>query len=493
MKKLFIIFTFLIVFLISPNVNAAYNYTPMGDVIASAEALISKRVVDTSNLIDLNGEKTNINFGALVDVMGFEDKIYLVDNSNNQVIVLDNNYHYITNFGFEKEGKLTSPRGIFVTKDYIYVADTGNFRVAIFDHNYQFVSEITTPNDPTFKSHPDDPNGYDFKPLKIAVDRTGRIYVIAEQIFEGIIDFNPDGSFSRYVGANTVTLSAWDAFWLLFTSEEQKKAQGYRLATTFVNLNVDQDGYLYTVSSSSEGTKVIKKLNYKGKDVLVRNGYFPPAGDVWTISGNVSVPRGSSELIDIDINDYGTYSVLDKTRGRIFTYDFEGNLLYVGGQLGNIGGVVNNQSSLFLSPEALCYHDDNILVVDSLNKNLVVLEYTEFANLVNQATYYYYIGDYSKAKEIWEKVLVLNTNYYLAYAGIGKTQLREGNYQEAMNNLKLGYDDYNYSKAYKQYRYDKMTVIFPYVIGVTLAGLVFLLVKSLKNSVSSEREDERNE
>lgn len=288
-------------------------------------------------------------------------------------------------------------------------------------------------------------------------------------------------------------MSAWDAFWLLFTSEAQRKAQGYRLATTFVNLNIDKDNYLYTVSSSSEGTEVIKKLNYKGKDVLTRNGYFPQNGDITTISGRVKVPTGPSELIDIDVNDYGSYSVLDRTRGRIFTYDFEGNLLYIGGQLGNIGGVANNQSSLFLKPEALTYYGDYILVVDSLNKNLVVMEYTPFAKLVNQATYHYYHGEYDKAREVWEEVLVLNTNYYLAYAGIGKAQLRDGNYNEAMENLKIGYDDANYSKAYQKYRYDKLMVISPYIIGAGLVLVVVAFVLSIRTSVRKEREEEKSE
>ncbi|MDD4077354.1 MAG: hypothetical protein PHT03_05200 [Bacilli bacterium] len=224
-----------------------------------------------------------------------------------------------------------------------------------------------------------------------------------------------------------------------------------------------------------------------------RNGYVAPVGDVIHIGGRVKVPTGPSQLVDIDINDYGNYCVLDKTRGRIFVYDFEGYLLYIGGQLGNIGGTINNQSSLFLSPEALCFYRENILVVDSLNKNLIVMGYTEFAHLVNQATEHYYYGEYQAAKEVWEDVLIHNTNYYRAYSGIGKAELREGDYRRAMVNLKLGYDDYNYSKAYKQYRYQKMTVIFPYVAAAVLALAVYLIVRSIKVSVQREKEEEKDE
>lgn len=493
MKKLYIIIiTSLVLFLTwSIPVYASYNYTPYMESIYSAEAMIQTNVIDSSNLVDTNNERVNITLGELVDVFTFEDQIYIVDSSSSLIYVLNDSYQFITKFGDgEGDSKLTSPKSVFVTNDYIYVADFGNQRIAIFNHLFEFVKSVNAPDDPTFKQSSEDTSGYDFRPLKITVDRTGRIYCIADQIFEGILDFNPDGSFSRYVGANTVTLSLWEAFWLKLTTEEQRLAQGYRLATTFVNMKVDEKGYLYTVSNVTEGEKVIKKLNFKGIDVLNRNGYVPQSGDFVVVPDNTSVPDEGSQFVDIDINEFGNYMVLDKTRGRIFTYDFEGNLLYVAGQLGNIGTSTNTRKSLFMSPTSLTYFKDNVLVVDSLNKNLVVFQYTEFGKLVNLATKYYYQGEDQLAKETWEQVLVLNTNYFLAYSGIAKAQLREGDYEEAMYNAKLGYDDYTYSRAYQPYRYDKLVVVFPYFMGLALAGLIFLFGKTIAKSVKEAKEEE---
>lgn len=476
------------------SVHAAYNYSPLGEVIASAEALIATKIIDSSNLRTVDDQPSSIVFGTLNDIYSYEDKIFIVDTSNHLIHVLNSDYRYLSSFGQQGgQANLNKPQGIYVTQEYIYVADTDNFRIAVFNHEYEYVWEINTPDDSTFKQTPEDTNGYDFKPRKIAVDRTGRIYAIADQIFEGIIDFNSDGTFSRYVGANSITLSVWDAFWLQFTTEEQRQNQGYRLATTFLNLNIDEKGYLYTLSSASEGARVIKKLNYKGVDVLTRNGYVPLVGDAQAITNQASIPQGPSQFIDIDINENGYYVVLDSVRGRMFTYDFEGNLLYIGGQIGNVSGSANNQSTLFLAPKALCYHEDKILVVDSLNKNLVVFEYTKFAQLVNTATSLYQIGEYAQAKTIWEQVLVLNTNYYLAYAGIGKAELRDGDYENAMINLKLGYDTYNYSQAYQQYRYDQLTIIFPYVMGAIIVVMVYLFVKSVKKAVDNEVKEEKDE
>lgn len=490
MKKLFIILVLLIITLNITTLSLSaksYNYSPLGEVVYSAEALMATHVIDSDNIRDEDNQVVAISFGELVDVFGLEDKIYLVDRTNSSVHVLNDQYEYLNSFG---QGVLSTPQGIFVTEDFIYVADTGNFRIVIFDHNYDFSSEILAPSDPTFKQSPDDANGYDFKPLKISVNRTGRIYVVADQIFEGILDFNPDGSFSRYLGANTITLSIWDAFWLKLTSEEQRLAQGFRLATTFKNLMVDEMGYLYTVSDVTEGEKVIKKLNYKGIDVLTRNGYIPQVGDLVTVPSNVDLPDGPSLFIDIDVNEFGNYMVLDSIRGRVFTYDFEGNLLYVFGQLGNLTNSSNNARDMFLKPTALKYYNDKVLVVDSINKNLVVFEYTEFGKLVNEATRHYFEGNYELAKDTWEKVLVLNTNYYLAYKGIAKAELREGDYEKAMEYAKLGYDDLTYSNAYQPYRYEKIVVVFPYLISVVFVLLIFSFIRNAKQAINKAKEED---
>jgi tetratricopeptide (TPR) repeat protein len=125
-----------------------------------------------------------------------------------------------------------------------------------------------------------------------------------------------------------------------------------------------------------------------------------------------------------------------------------------------------------------------------MNKNLVVYEYTDFGRYVNQATQYYYEGNYELAKEAWEEVLVLNTNYFLAYSGIGKALLREGDYENAMKYAKLGYDDYTYSSAYQPYRYSKMVTVFPYIIGGAIGVFVFSFGRTIVKSVLKSREEE---
>lgn len=468
------------------DVKAAYNYGPNG-IVTSAEATVAKQIIDSSTLVDSSGNLISgeYSFGELADVAVYENMVYVSDTTNNCVVVLDENLNYVTRFPqASDEYQLNKPNGLYITKDYIYVCDYGNQRVLLFDKTYHVQQVVGTPDDPAF-------HDYQFRPQKITVNRTGRMYVVAEGINEGIIDFNEDGTFSRYYGMNSATVSLWDAFWLLFTSEEQRKSQGSNFGASLTNLCIDDSEYVYTVSSISAGENVIKRLNFKGSDILVRNGYVPQNGDQLIFDGKVNVPVEKSNFIDIDVNEYGSYIALDNTRGRIFTYDFEGNLLYVFGGLANaVQGEDNNQSTLFRMPKACCYFQDKILVVDSQNKNLIEFEFTSFGNLVNEATRLYHNNEFELASEKWKQVLDLNTNYYLAYSGIGKAQFREGLYKEAMENLKLGYDTYNYSRAYQQYRYEQISEVFPYVIGVVLAACVYFFVRSFKNNSKRQQREE---
>ena len=508
MKKMIKYFIFIIALglMVSlPNLKAAYNYDPNGNVISSAESLVVTQVIDSSNLSDELGNKVTSDiyqFGSLYDIAVYGERIFVVDYTNNVISVLNSNFQYVTKFPelsqyqaeidacttdeekleLQNRYTLKNPRGIYVTKDYIYVCDYGKNRVVIFDHNLMYVREVGTPDDPAFSK-------YEFRPKKITVDRTGRMFVIAEGVNEGILDLEPSGEFSRFYGTNTVTISAWDAFWLLFTSEEQREIQGFNFGASLANLCIDEDNNVYTVSSISAGTNVIKKLNPKGSDILNRNGYVEQIGDPKIdTEGNV-VTTDQSNFVDIDVNEYGTYIALDNTRGRIFAYDFEGSLLYTAGAKADLlpGSY---QTGMFLAPEALTYFGDKILVCDSKNNNIVVFEYTTFGKLVNEATMLYYDDKYIEAAEVWEEVLALNTNYYIAYAGIGKAQLRQGDYKNAMENLKLGYDEYNYSRAYQQIRYEQMNVVFPYIISAVMILAIYGFVRSV---IKSAKQDEAEE
>ena len=87
---------------------------------------------------------------------------------------------------------------------------------------------------------------------------------------------------------------------------------------------------------------------------------------------------GSSRLIDITVLDNDIYYAIDRTRGRIFGYDDQGNLLYAFGSLGNKLGYQQ-------FPTALEHMGTDLLVLDSRNLGITFYTLTEYGKLINDA------------------------------------------------------------------------------------------------------------
>lgn len=362
-------------------------------------------------------------------------------------------------------------------EDLIYLCDKSNAQILIVDaKTYEVVQVVTAPANADFAAK--------FAPLKIVTDVSGRMYIISSSVYEGIILMSPRGEFMRYVGVNYTTLSFWDAFMRNFKTEEQLAQQASILSTEFNNLAIDDKGFLYTVSrgiwnaatETTDYTKMIKRINQAGNDVLIRNGYSVPQGDLVIVK--TSELSSASKFSAITVNEYGVYTVSDTTKGRLFTYDKEGNLLYIS------GGSGLEQTDISM-PVAVCYQGENVLVLDSGNCAILRYEPTDFARSINKATEYQFYGDSVAASNEWSNVIAANPNYQLAYVGVGKTLLENGRYQEAMLYFEKGDDVAYYSRAYKKYRDGILKEYFPYAMyGVlVLAGglLVLKAVKKFKN------------
>lgn len=359
-------------------------------------------------------------------------------------------------------------------EDLIYLCDTGNNQIVIVDaKTYKVVQVVSSPSDQALSEKT-------FSPTKVVTDSAGRIYVISDGIYEGIILLNNKGEFMRFVGVNYTSMSFWDALWRNLATEEQRKQMTSILNTEFKNFTIDSQGFIYTVSravtneetGTTDDTKMIKRINQAGKDVLVRNGYSVPKGDLITIKTGTN--KGGSSFSGITVNEYGTYTVVDTTGGRLFTYDKEGNLLYISGGKGNEVTDLEN-------PVAVRYQGENLLVLEKNNRVVIRYTPTEVGRMINKAVEYQAKGDLEAASEEWQNVINQNPNYELAYVGVGKTYLSAGRYQDAMEYFKIGFDVDYYSKAYKLYRDDKIKKYFPTVMtGIVILIVVLIGVKIYK-------------
>ena len=145
----------------------------------------------------------------------------------------------------------------------------------------------------------------------------------------------------------------------------------------------------------------------------------------------------------------GFTSALDATRGRIYTYDGEGNLLYIFGGIGTEVGT-------FKLPAAIEVWNDRIYVLDRNQGRITVFHPSKYGRLINTAVGLRYDGEESKAVQYWQEVLKLDPNYELAYDGIGKSLLAANKNREAMAYLKKGMDKRYYSVAFRRYRNEWM-------------------------------------
>ncbi len=308
--------------------------------------------------------------------------------------------------------------------------------------------------------------GYVFTPLKVSVDYAGRIYCVAQNMFEGIMVFETNGEFTGFFGTIKVNISAWDKFWRKLATKEERSKQQLFIPTEFTGIDIDEEGFVYASNVDTAGTQAVRRLNPKGEDVIRMGEQANLGGDLW-IEGT-SQYAGANKIVDVVYREKGMYSLLDTKRGRIFTYDHEGNLLYIFGGLGTQQGTVTN-------PVAIEFAGDRILALDAKQASILVYKETEYGRLINEAVGLRYDGDESQAVALWEQVLRLDENNELANVGIGKAYLSAGDNETAMKYLKRGMSQDYYSVAFKRYRNE----IFKENISAVLTGAVVLVAALL--------------
>lgn len=461
-------------------VTTRYNYSYYGDVVHSAPGMTFATY--------FNGNTLGTELLSPEDMHVHEHTIYLIDSRTNGIHLVDQNFRHLADYltflpsrefidRLNEQGEpipteitFNQPRGIDVKESGIYVADTGNNRIVKLNHDFEVVDMFQDIADQTFET-------IAFEPRKITVDAAERMYVVANNVYEGILELNVDGAFNRFTGVNPIKLTPIEIFRRSLMTEAQLAQLKLFLPTEYTNVSIDDRSFIYATSRPSEGNdeNMIQLINPKGVDVIKRNGYHPPMGDIhFVVQSNNYVIHGPSSLVDIASTEHGIYTVLDQKRSRLFTYDQEGNLLYINGDAGS-------QSDRFAEGVALAYLKDDLLVLDRKTRTVIVYRLTDFGQAVHTAIGHQTVGEFDLASAIWEDVLELNTNYEIAYNGLGKYYLREERYKEAMEHFDLGHDHYYYSKAYKGYRNQWIKNNFTYImVVVVLLGGGFITIKIRK-------------
>ncbi len=424
------------------------------------------------------------NFSSPEGLFVKDNQVYVCDTGNNRIIQFsyENDTFTVVRVVTEinnagKKEPISQPYDIFVTEDNDwYIADYGNQRVVYTDDALNFKGQITKPEDEETLSA-----DYLFLPQKLVVDSAKRIFVQAENINKGFMEFENDGEFVGYIGAADVQFNFINYIYKTISTKEQREQMEAFVPTEYNNISLDSEGFIYAtigVVDSEEGSAdPIRKLNAKGTDILIRNGYEDPVGDI--VWGNGGGYNGPSKFVDVAVLDNDCYYCLDTTRGRVFGYDFQGNLLYAFGGIGYREGNFKNAIAI----ENL---GDSLLILDKELGSITQMTLTNYGKLINDALNTYKVGQYDVSADYWREVLKLNGNYDLAYIGIGRSLLRQDRFEEAMEYFELKYDYENYSKAYKLYRKEWIEDNIPYIFAIAVALIVIVFIKNTVQKIRRE-------
>ena len=144
-------------------------------------------------------------------------------------------------------------------------------------------------------------DGYVFTPLKVSVDYAGRVYCVAQNMFEGIMVFETNGEFTGFFGTIEVTISAWDKFWRKLATKEERSKQQLFIPTEFTGIDIDEEGFVYASNVDSTGLQAVRRLNPKGEDVIRMGANANLGGDI-AINGTWN--WGTYDIP----HDYGMYT-----------------------------------------------------------------------------------------------------------------------------------------------------------------------------------------
>ena len=407
------------------------------------------------------------------------------ESDDNRIIVTDERLGFVKSVaGYTAaDGRFVSfgePLGVFVSDNSdIYICDGKTKEILHLDGDFK--EKIIIPPPSADKSKIIKPEFTErYSPSKLAVDNTGRIHVVALNINEGIVEFEPDGTFTGFLAAGKVKYSTAELLWRRFSTAIQRKRMKDFVPVEYNNIELDSDGYLFATMAavdenavksdiisrgSSEQGSVVRRLNYLGTDIMERSGYGPVVGDLDVLDNNLGGYTGISHITDVSSGENGTFTLLDSNRSHIFTYSQDGFLLYAfAGPDVTAGGL--------RTPSAVTQNGEYLYVADTGTRSISAYRQTEFAKAVIKALGAEYNGRLSEAETAWNTVLEQSAGYALAYVGLGKIAYQNGDYETAMTLFEQSQNSKWYSKAFKQYRAAQMERYFiPIAVSVIFVAV----------------------
>ena len=446
-----------------------YVYNEYAEAVNAPNAYTSGRI--------LRGRELGIgDFSKITDIY-VNDNIYIADSGNNRIVVLNPDYQLVRIIdSVEMEGErsmLGSPQGVFLKDELLYICDTANARVIAINEEDTVVKTYTKPSSDLLTED------FEFKPSKVVVNSAGSVFVGASGVYQGLLHYDNDGTFLEFFGANKVEVTLqviMKSMWMNIFSKEQRESLVRSVPTEYAGIFIDSESMIYTTTITAQESQV-KRLNASGENILIypgssgsllqkgynRNNF----GDQQTDSVKGAIKR--SELMDVDVDEDGIIAVLDAQRGRVFLFDSEQNPLCIFGGSGS-------QEGCFVNASALGKSGEDYLVSDYDTNSITVFEPTEYMQNIKAALRTYAQGNYEESRMYWKRVIEKNAGLAVAFKGVGRTLLLEGDYEESMDYLKKGDDRYYYSLALTSYRRDYLRENSVWLIPCVAAAVILFVI-----------------
>ena len=458
------------------------SYTYWSDVGEEDKAVYNRPMYTADFNIDAHS--LGIEPFSKINKLSFDEagNLYILDN-NSRIVVLDEKYNVIRQIGLiDGTESYIDAKGLYIAKDNtLYICDTEGHRILHVTYDGTLINKITLPKSNLI------PDDFDFRPTNMVIDEYGYTYILSDGSYYGALLYDADMEFLGFYGANTVNATLGSVFSniknRIFPNNTKLGNSSKRLPFCFVDLALDDDGFIYTSTGYTDNSRVgqIRKLGPGiGNNILNSDEISFVDAKVNTSYNEGSVSK--QDIFDIEVDDNGYVYGLESAFGKVFVYDPACRIVSVFG--GGMGFGTQTGTFVTVSSLAIKNNGQQVFVSDSATNKITVFTITDFGTKVKDLIGLTLKGDYEGAKKGWEEVLSIDSNFQPAYGALARAYINEGDYDTALDLAKKGYDRETYAIAFENKRNDIINdyfaLIFIAIVLVIVLLIVFLVVSTRK-------------
>ena len=455
----------------------SYTYWENGD---SRKSVYNRAVYETAFAL----EADELSGGTgLTGIKGIctdkNDDIYILDSAS-RVIVLNGKFEVTGGFGTVDGESYDDADGIYVHTDgTVYICDADGGRILRCTAGGKLLGIITLGESSLI------PEGFEFRPTRIAIDSHGFIYVVSDGSYYGALLYDSDFNLIGFYGSNTVKATAGSVISnianRMFPNNAKKGNTVRRLPYCFNDIFIDSDDFVYTCNGYTEKysrSGQIRKLS-PGSGSNIYGSDDRNFVDEKTNESYADGAMAKQNLMSVKVDKNGFVYALESAYGRVFMYDKNGRVMTAfGGGMGH-GAQVGNFS--FVTGMAVLNDGEHVLVTDGEKNLLTVFKLTDFGKKVKEAATLTGGGEYAAAEPLWQDVLSLDNSFQPAYGGMAKVYLERGDYKNAVKYAKKGLDRETYAAAFEIIRSEFINKYFVLLFVALIAAVAgFIALAALR-------------